>query len=301
MRTRLGPAIVVLVAMAAIAALWLTRADEVGQALERIPAWALAAAVALHVATLVARTEAWRVTLAAAHAGALSRRVVHGANAAGFLAGCLQSQAALPARVAALRRLAGSRAPRPGVIFVADVPIFTLELCATALLLASALVAAGRAWWTAPVAVALAIAVLAAVRLAPRRISRPSIARGLAVFASHRRRRALAAFVATLVALTLCRVWLVLAVCGLPHGYTEVVGVFAALGVFGLLPIGPGAAPGATVAALGTAALAASVAAGLMLGASSILAVLVYALVVALSRALRCRRRLRPTPVAAGS
>jgi hypothetical protein len=170
-RRRLGPAIVVLAALAAVGALGLTRADEVGEALERIPAWAIAAAVALHVAVLVLRSEAWRVTLAAAHGDTLSRRIVHGANAAGFVAGCFQSQAALPARVAALRRIAGQRAPRPGVIFVADVPIFALEL------------------W---------------------------------------------------------RVWLVLAVCGLPRGYAEVVGVFAALGIFGLLPIGPGAAPGAT-------------------------------------------------------
>jgi hypothetical protein len=236
----------------------------------------------------------------------LPRRAVHVANAAAFVAGVVQSQAALPTRVTLLRRLVGERAPRPGQIYVADVPIFVIELCATALLLAAGVAAGRGAWWIAPVAVAFAVAALAGARLAPARFARRPMVRGLAVLADRRRRGRLVALVAGVVALTVGRVVLVLAVCGLPHGIGEVAWVFAAMGVFGLLPIGPGATPGATLAALGASSVGASVAAGLLLGASSIAAVLVYALLVALAtrppavrgRRSRPRGRLGRTPAA---
>ena len=124
------------------------------------------------------------MALAAAHAETLSRGAVHGANAVGFVAGCVQSQAALPARVAVLRRIGGPRAPRPGVILVADLSICALEVCATALLLGGALVAAGAAWWIVPISAAVASGVLCAARMGLRRVAWRSIVRGLAVFAS---------------------------------------------------------------------------------------------------------------------
>jgi hypothetical protein len=122
--------------------------------------------------------------------------------------------------------------------------------------------------------------------------------RGLAVLADRRRRGRLAAVVAALCGLTVTRVWLVLLVCGLPHDLGHVASVFAALGVFGLLPFGPGAPAGATLAAVGTAGVGAAVAAGLVLGATSIAAVFLYALAagaVALAgrRPAAVRSRLR--------
>ncbi len=361
MRKRLGSIALLLAAPVAVGGLWVMHASEVGVALSRIAPGAIAAAVALHVATLALRSEAWRVTLAAAHPDVLSRGMVHAANAAAFVAGSVQSQAALPARVAMLRRFAGPRAPRPGVIFAADMPIFALELCATALLVCAAGVAGG-AWWIALGAATLTVAVqgarhgasaarrgaqaaaravapgarrvvapgaprvapaapstagtrrlvpgaprLAAParRFAPRGHARWSFARGLAVLRDPRRRRVLATLVAAIVGLTLSRIWLVLAVCGLPHGFAEVVAVFAALGVFGLLPIGAGAGPASTVAVLGAGSAGASVAAGLLLGASSVIAVLAYALLVALRPRLPAYRRrgavLTASPLPAGS
>ena len=290
MRSRLGAAVTSIAALAVVCALCVTHADAVGAAFAAVSAWAFATAVALHVATLVLRSEAWRVTLAAAGGETLPRRAVHVANAAAFVAGAVQSQAALPARVALLRRLAGTRAPRAGQICVADVPIFALELCATALLLAAAVVAGRGAWWVAPIAVAVAVGVLAGARLAPRCLARRTSVHGLAVLADRARRGPLTILVAAIVALTMARVWLVLSVCGLPHGPGEVAWVFAALGVFGLLPIGPGAPSAATLAALGTASVGATVAAGLLLGASSIVAVLAYALLVVVDARLPAAR-----------
>ena len=228
MRRRLGSAVTAITAIGLVGAVCVLHAEDVGAALGSVSTWAIVGAVALHVATLILRSEAWRLTLAAAGGDSLSRSVVHGTNAAAFVAGALQSQAALPARVTLLRRLAGDRAPRPGQICVADVPIFALELCATSALLIAAVLLAGRGpWWFAPGAFLLALAVLLGARLAPERFAHRPIVRGLAILGDRRRRGTLVALVAGTAALTVARVWLILAVCGLPHGLGEVAWVFA--------------------------------------------------------------------------
>jgi hypothetical protein len=265
--------------LAVIGWLCANRSDDVLAALASVPLWAFGAAVALHVVTLVLRSEAWGLALASIERP-LPRGWVHGANAAAFVAGAAQSQAALPTRVALLRRLAGARAPRPAQICMADVPIFALEVCATAALLLSAALAGLVPVWVAPAAFALGLAVLLAARHAPDRLAHRPMVRGLAVLADRRRRGRLVAAVAALCGLTVTRVWLVLLVCGLPHDLGHVATVFAALGVFGLLPFGPGAPAGATLAAVGTAGVGTAVGAGLMLGATSIAAVFLYALAV---------------------
>lgn len=288
MRRRLASAAATLTALAAVAWLCASGSGEVANALGAVPAGAFAAAVALHVTTLVLRAEAWRVTLAAVAGVALSRDVVHAASAGAFLAGTAQSSAALPARVMLLRRMAGPRAPRPGQIGVADVPILVLELCFAAVLLAAGVAAGAGAWWLAPCALGVGAGALWGARRLLERFAHRPLARGLAVLSDVDRRGALLALVVTIGSLTVARVWLVLAVCGLPHGLGEVAWVFTALGAFGLLPLGPGASPGATLAALGAGGVGAAVAAGLVIGASSIAAAGAYAMGVAVwSRADR--------------
>jgi len=291
--------VVTVAGLGVIAWLCADRSDDVLAALASVPLWGFGAAVALHVATLVLRSEAWGLTLASIERP-LPRVWVHGANAAAFVAGAAQSQAALPTRVALLLRLAGARAPRPAQICMADVPIFALEVCATAALLLSAAVAGLVPPWVAPAALALGLAVLLAARHAPDRLGHRPMVRGLAVLVDRRRRGRLVAAVCALCALTATRDWLVLLVCGLPHDLGHVATVFAALGVFGLLPFGPGAPAGATLAAVGTAGVGAAVGAGLVLGATSIAGVLLYALAVSAVtvadrhiRAVRSRARDR--------
>ena len=295
----LGSAVTAVAVLGLVCAVCVMRAEDVGKALESVSVWAAIGAVAIHVVTLVMRSDAWRLTLAAAGGDSLSRSAVHSANAAAFVAGALQSQAALPARVALLRRIAGDRAPRPGQILVADVPIFALELCATSALLIAAVLLAGREpWWIAPGAFVLAVGVLLGARLAPERFAHRPLVRGLAILGDRRRRGRLVLLVLGISGLTVARIWLILAVCGLPHGLGEVAWVFAALGIFGLLPLGPGAPPGATMAAIGASSVGGAVVAGLLLSASGIAAVLVYALCVAVVPRLRDLRRPRRGSVA---
>src|SRR5262245_38378136 len=137
-RRRLALILGVVAALAALGWLCVHRGDELAPALQAVPVWAFAAVVMLHTLTLVARSEAWRLSLAAVEDRVPPRRAVHGANAGAFLIGAVDSHGALPVRIVLLRRLAPASAPKPMQIAVADVPIFLLEVCTTALLLAVA-------------------------------------------------------------------------------------------------------------------------------------------------------------------
>lgn len=291
MGRRLGQIAAPIAVLAVLAVVCWRHGADVGAAIDAVPAAALMAAVALHVAALVMRSEAWGLSIAAVGGRPLPRRIVHRANGAAFLAGALQSQAALPARVAMLRRLAGDRAPRPGQIAVADVPIFAVELLLTAALLVVGVAGGLGAWWTAPAALALAVAVIGALLWLRRRFAHRPIARGLAVLADRRRRVRLVALAAGICATTVARIWVVLVACGLPHAAGEVGWLFAALGAFGLLPAGPGAPAGATLATLGASDVGGAVAAGLVLSATSIAAVILYGCCVAGASALLGRVR----------
>jgi hypothetical protein len=249
--------------LAALAWLCHSRADEVEGALRSVAASAFALMVALHALTLAARSEAWRLSLAAVEDRVPPRRAVHLTNAGAFVAGAVVAHGALPARVALMRRLAPDRAPRPAQIAVADAPIFLLELCLTALLLIVVTPLAGAA-------LALALLALLACGRLPHR--------GLAVLGDARRRAGLLAWVTALTVLAVTRVAVALAASGVAAGPAEVGATFAALGVFGLLPLGPSAPAGATVAIAGTGGEA--LAAGLVLAASSLVAVAVYGLAV---------------------
>ena len=79
------------------------------------------------------------------------------------------------------------------------------------------------------------------------------------------------------------RIWVLMAVSGLPVTFASVAPVMLSLGVFGLLPLGPGSSPAGTVASLGvsgTAAIGSALVLGIAVSATSICAVGVYALAV---------------------
>ena len=187
------------------------------------------------------------------------------------------SHCAMPARIALLRRLAGDRAPRMTQIAVADVPIFLLEICGAAILLALA-----GGLWTVPAAFAL----LGAGRLLHHRLPNSAAARGLNVLADRRLAAGLAGWVGLITLAGAVRVWLVLSLLQLPAGVGQISSTFASLGVFGLLPLGPTAPAAGAMASTGGADLSAGLAAGLVIAASALLAVAVYAALVLLARFL---------------
>jgi hypothetical protein len=257
---------VAIVGVGVLLALCVARHDDLLAAAGAVPPATLAGLAALHLLGLVARSEAWRLSLAAIAGAPPSRVVVHTANAGAFVVGSLEAHATMPARIALLRRLAPTEAPHPGHVAVADLPILLIEVAVAALLLGMT-----GEWW-APVA---AVAALVVARAAAGR----KATRGLAVLADARRRAALTGIVAFIVSCGLARIWVALSVVQLDASPARVAVAFAALGAFGLLPLGPSAPPGALLLVSGGAG---ALAAGLVLSATSIAAVLLYAGLLAL-------------------
>jgi uncharacterized membrane protein YbhN (UPF0104 family) len=255
-----------------------TRGTSVIAAIASVPPWAIAGAVMAHLLTLALRTEAWRTVLRAAGGEDLSLRSLHTANAGAFLAGTVQGQAAMPARIALLRRFGGEGAPGVSQIALADTPIFMFEVCSSALLAAVASTAIGGIpGWVPWAMLAGALGILALLRLAYGRLRGRSFAAGLGVLAQPDLRARLALVVAAFTGMALLRTFIVLLGFGLPADPPHLCLVLFTMGTVGLLPLGVGTGPTAMVAALGTTDMAAATAAGMVVSTATVLAVLIYA------------------------
>jgi len=271
----MGPGAAVALLMGWICA---TRGGDVLDALTACPPWVIAGATFAHLVTLALRTEAWRTVLRGVGSPELGTRELHSANAGAFLAGTVQGSAAMPARIALIRRLSGDRGPSISQIALADAPIFAFEVCTSALLAALASTTVGAIpRWAPWVMLAGAIAALGALRLAHHRFRHRRLVAGLGVLAAPRLRNRLALVVAAFTLMALLRTWIALAGFGLPSGPADVALVLFSMGVIGLLPIGVGTGPTATVAALGATDLGAAAAAGMVVSAATVFAVLLYA------------------------
>ncbi|MBS1679617.1 MAG: hypothetical protein JST08_19775 [Actinobacteria bacterium] len=256
-----------------------TRGAALGAALVAVPPWVFAAAIAAHLLTLVLRTEAWRTVLRAAGGGSVGAQEVHAANAGAFLAGTLQGQAALPTRVALLRRFAGEDCPAVARIALGDAPIVLFEVCASAVLAAIGSTAVGLIPGWAPWAMlGGALTVLALLRVLHDRFEDHRLAAGLGVLADPRLRNRLALIVAGFTAMAFLRTLIVMAGFDLPTDPAHVCLVLFTMGAVGLLPLGVGTGPASMVAALGgSTTIVTATAAGMVVSAATVLAVLIYA------------------------
>ena len=276
--SKVGSVVLPAVVIGLIGYVLATRGSSVLAAISAVPPWAIVGATMAHLITLALRTEAWRTVLRGAGGERLDLRTLHTANAGAFLAGTVQGQAAMPARIALLRRFGGRDAPDVSQIALADAPIFMYEVCTTALLAAVASTAVGGIpAWVPWAMLGAAVAVLVGLRLAYGRLRHRRWAAGLGVLARPDLRTRLAVVVGAFTGMAILRTWIVLLGFGLPSDPATVCLVLFTMGTVGLLPLGIGTGPAATVAALGTANLAAATAAGMVVSAATVLAVLIYA------------------------
>ena len=276
------------------------RGGSVLDALGAVTPLTIAAALAAHLLTLALRTEAWRTVLRAGGGERLEPRAVHAANAGAFLAGTVQGQAAMPTRVALLRRYGGAETPAVSQMALADAPIVLFEVCASALLAAVGSTAVGGAipGWAPWALLGGALSVLGALRFVYARCRGRRLAAGLGVIADPDLRNRLALTVAGFTAMAALRTWIVLAGFDLPSDPAHVCLVLFTMGAVGLLPLGIGTGPAAMVAALGTTDLAGAAAAGMVVSAVTVLSVLVYAGAVWAWRAVVPDPALRVAPPA---
>ena len=86
------------------------------------PWWALTAAAALQVASLLSRTEAWNVTVRAA-GGTVDRRRLYRAAGVGYLGNIVNGELGFAARIASLRRSAPRDTPKALTLAATEIPI----------------------------------------------------------------------------------------------------------------------------------------------------------------------------------
>ena len=151
-------------ATAAILAFLLAgRRDEFAAALSGASVWVLAVTVLLQIVALLARSEAWHLTIQAA-GGTVARRVLYRASSMDVLGGVLNGQLGVAARIAALRRSSPDVSPQVPTLIAAEFPILAVEATLAALTSFTLVAPLGLPWWLPLIGLAVIGAASAGLR-----------------------------------------------------------------------------------------------------------------------------------------
>jgi uncharacterized membrane protein YbhN (UPF0104 family) len=251
------------------------RRDELGSALAGAPWWTLTLAAALQVVALLARTEAWHLTIQAA-GGRVSRRVLFRASSTQVFGSLLNGQLGAAARIFTLRRSSSEVCPQVPTLIAAEVPILAVEAALAALTSFTLVGPLGLPWWSPVLAVGVIVAGGAGLRRLALCGGR-KLWRGLAVIRCARRGTRVVAWVMVAVLSQILRNWLLLHAVGVDASFFDAIAVLIAVVTLGQLPVGPAVGAAAAVLILGHHGVAATAAAGLLLTATGTLGALGFA------------------------
>lgn len=258
-----------------LAALLAGRRDEFATALSSASAWMIAVTAALQVVALVARSEAWHITIEAA-GGAVGRRVLYRASSMQVLGGVLNGHLGVAARIAALRRSSPDMCPQVPTLVAAEFPILAVEAALAAFASFTLVAPLGLPWWSPLVGVGVVAALSAGLRRLALGKGR-QLWRGLAVLRSLRGGSRVVGFVLIAVFAQILRNWLLLHAVGVDASLFDATAVLIAVVTLGQLPVGPSVGAAAAVLILGREGVAAAAAAGLLLTATGTLGGLCFA------------------------
>jgi uncharacterized membrane protein YbhN (UPF0104 family) len=243
-------------------------------ALSKAPVSLVALAAALQIVALLARSEAWLISVRAA-GGLVSRRLLFRAAGVGYLASVVNGSLGMAARITSLRRAAPQNAPRVPTLLAAEVPIIAVEVSLAALFSFTLISPLGTPWWIPAIAVGLTVGVVIGLRrLSGRR--RVGLWAGLAVMRNKARWR-LITFTLIAVCAQVARNWLMLHAVGENVSIFDAMALLIAMFTLGQLPIGPSIGPAAAVLILGAHGVAISAAAGVLLALSGVIGAISYA------------------------
>jgi uncharacterized membrane protein YbhN (UPF0104 family) len=238
------------------------RRDEFAAALS-VAAWVLIVTVLLQIVALLARSEAWHLSIDAA-GGTVDRRVLYRASAMGILGGLLNAQAAVAARIAALRHSSPDVSPQVPTLIAAEFPILAVEGMLAAVASFTLVVPLGLPWWLPIIALAVVGAASAGLRQLALRKGR-ELWRGLAVLRSLNGGSRVVGFVLVAVFAQIFRNWLLLHEVGVDASLLDATAVLIAVVTLAQLPVGPGVGAAAAVLILGRNGVAAAAAAGVLM------------------------------------
>ena len=239
------------------------RRDEFAQAMSSAAWWELAVAALLQIVALLARSEAWHLTIGAA-GGSVERRRLYRASSVQVLGGMVNSQLGVAARIAALRRSSPEVCPQVPTLVTAEVPILAVEGMLAAAASFTLVGPLGLPWWLPIIGIAMIGTASAGLRHLALRKGR-ELWSGLAVLRSVGPGSRVVAFVLVAVFAQIARNWLLLHAVGVDASVFDAVAVLIAVSTLMQLPIGPGVGAAAAVLILGSNGVAAAAAAGLLL------------------------------------
>jgi uncharacterized membrane protein YbhN (UPF0104 family) len=251
------------------------RRDEFSAALSSTAAWVIAVTALLQIVALVARSEAWHVTIEAA-GGAVDRRVLYRASSMQVLGSVVNGQLGVAARIAALRRSSPELCPQVPTLIAAEFPILAIEAMLAALASFTLVAPLGLPWWLPIVFFAVIGLASAGLRQLALRKGR-ELWQGLAVLRSLRGGTRVVAFVLVAVFAQIFRNWIMLHAVGIDASFFDAIAVLIAVVTLGQLPVGPSVGAAAAVLILGREGVAAAAAGGLLLTVTGTLGGLVFA------------------------
>jgi uncharacterized membrane protein YbhN (UPF0104 family) len=219
--------------------------------------------VLLQVVALLARSEAWHLTIEAA-GGTVERRVLYRASSMQVLGSVLNTQLGVAARIAAVRRSSATVSPQVPTLIAAEFPILAVEAMLAALCSFTLIAPLGLPWWLPIVGLAVIAAVSAGLRHLALRKGR-ELWRGLAVLRSLRGGARVVVFVLVAVFAQIFRNWLLLHAVGVSASFLDAIAVLIAVVALSQLPVGPSAGAAAAVLILGRDGPGAAAAAGVLM------------------------------------
>jgi uncharacterized membrane protein YbhN (UPF0104 family) len=257
-------AVVGSVATAAALALVLAgRRHEFAAALSGTAAWVLAVTALLQIVALLARSEAWHLSIRAA-GGTVDRRILYRASSMQVLGSTLNGQLGVAARIAALRHSSPDVSPQVPTLIAAEFPILAVEAMLAALASFTLVAPLGLPWWLPIIGLAVIGTASAGLRRLALRKGR-ELWRGLAVIRSWRGGSRVIGFVLVAVLAQIFRNWLLLHAAGVDASLFDATAVLIAVVTLGQLPVGPSVGAAAAVLILGSDGVAAAAAAGVLM------------------------------------
>jgi uncharacterized membrane protein YbhN (UPF0104 family) len=239
------------------------RRDEFGEALSSASAWVLAATVLLQIVALLARSEAWHLTIEAA-GGTVARRILYRASSMAILGSLLNAQVGMAARIAALRRSSPVVSPHVPTLIAAEFPILAIEATLAALASFTLVGPLGLPWWLPIIFVAVIGTLSAGLRHLALREARV-LWRGLTVLRQLRGGSRVVGFVLVAVFAQIFRNWMLLHAVGVDASFFDAIAVLIAVVSLSQLPVGPSVGAAAAVLILGSDGVAAAAAAGVLM------------------------------------
>jgi uncharacterized membrane protein YbhN (UPF0104 family) len=239
------------------------RRHEFASALAEATVGVLAVAVLLQIVALLARSEAWHLSIKAA-GGTVERRVLYRASSMAVLGSVLNGQVGVAVRIAALRRSSPTVSPQVPTLIAAEFPILAVEATLAALTSFTLVGRLGLPWWLPLICLAAIGTVSAGLRHLALRTGR-ELWKGLAVLRSLRGGSRVVGFVLVAVFAQIFRNWLLLHAVGVDASFFDAIAVLIAVVTLSQLPVGPSVGAAAAVLILGSDGVAAAAAAGVLM------------------------------------